>query len=79
MLGALRHRAAPPESRRQPVPATHRLTPGLPLRGRRPMTNPFQTVSDKAVRRPPHGGESTFITEELYNIITVIYQRQSIR
>jgi len=45
MRGALRHRTASPESRRQPVPATHRLTPGLPLRGRRSMTNPFQTVS----------------------------------
>ena len=45
MRGARRHRTAPQESRRQPVPATHRLTPGLPRRGRRPMTNPFQTVS----------------------------------
>jgi len=45
MRGALRHRTAPQASRRQPVPAIHRLTPGLPLRGRRPMTNPFQTVS----------------------------------
>jgi len=44
MPGALIHRTAPQESRRQPVAATHRLTPGLPLRGRRPMTNPFQTV-----------------------------------
>jgi len=46
MLGALRHRTAPPESRLQPVPATPRRTPGLPRRGRRPMTNPFQTVSE---------------------------------
>jgi len=38
MLGALIHRTAPPESRLQPVAATHRLKPGLPLRGRRPMT-----------------------------------------
>ena len=48
MRGALRHRIAPPESRLKPVPATPRLTPGLPLRGRRPMTNPFQTVSESA-------------------------------
>jgi len=46
MPGALRHRTAPPASRRQPVPAT-RLKPGLPLRGHSPMTNPFQTVSEK--------------------------------
>jgi len=45
-MGALRHRTAPQESRLQPVPATHRLKPGLPLQGRSPMTNPFQTVSE---------------------------------
>jgi len=51
MRGALIHRTAPQASRRQPVPATHWLTPGLPLRGRRPMTNPSQTVSEETNRR----------------------------
>jgi len=36
MLSALRHRTAPQESRLPPVPATHRLKPGLPLQGRTP-------------------------------------------
>ncbi len=45
MLGALRHRTAPQESRLQPVCGRNRLKPGLPLRGRSPMTNPFQTGS----------------------------------
>jgi len=45
MRGALRHWTAPQESRLQPVCGRNRLKPGLPRRGRRPMTNPFQTGS----------------------------------
>jgi len=58
MRGALRHRTAPQESRLPPVPATPPLTPGLPLRGRSPMTNPFQTVSEN---REPRTGNKCIV------------------
>ncbi len=47
MMVARIHRTVPQESRLQPVWGRNRLKPGLPFRGRSPMTNPFQTVSKK--------------------------------